>query len=154
MRPLKPAVILDYNYIIEKMNTTLRIILLVIVAVSSYYFTFWVPFSLIEIGDLNWIRDIVSIIVAIGVSWFVWSATITKSSKGFLSSVLLGAAIVGGIGFLGGFFGPIIFTPHSNQGPLLGLFITGPLGFVVGAAGGFVYWIIRGSDLNKTGKTI
>jgi len=136
------------------MNSTLRIILLVIVAVSSYYFTFWVPFSLIEIGDLNWIRDIVSIIVAIGVSWFVWSATRTKSSKGFLSSVLLGAAIVGGIGFLGGFFGPIIFTPHSNQGPLLGLFITGPLGFVVGAAGGFVYWIIRGSDLNKTGKTI
>jgi hypothetical protein len=58
------------------------------------------------------------------------------------------------IGFLGGFFGPIIFTLHSNQGPLLGLFITGPLGFVVGAAGGFVYWIIRGSDLNKTGKTI
>jgi hypothetical protein len=136
------------------MNSTLRIILLVIVAVSSYYFTFWVPFSLIEISDLNWIRNIVSVIVAIGVGWFVWSATRTKSSKGFLSSVLLGAAIVGGIGFLGGFFGPIIFTPHSNQGPLLGLFITGPLGFVVGAAGGFVYWIIRGSDLNKTGKTI
>ena len=136
------------------MNTTLRIILLVIVTVSSFYFTFWVPFSLIEIGDLNWIRNIVSIIVAIGVGWLVWSATRTKSSKGLLSSVLLGAAIVGGIGFLGGFFGPIIFTPHSNQGPLLGLFITGPLGFVVGAAGGFVNWIIRGSDLKKTGKTI
>ncbi|ESY71163.1 hypothetical protein X742_01675 [Mesorhizobium sp. LNHC232B00] len=37
-----------------------------------------------------------------------------------------------------GFVGPIIFTPDANQGPLLGIFITGPLGLVVGLVVRFV----------------
>ncbi|TGP66964.1 hypothetical protein EN858_34710 [Mesorhizobium sp. M4B.F.Ca.ET.215.01.1.1] len=44
-------------------------------------------------------------------------------------------AILGIVGFLGGFVGPVIFTPEANQGPLLGIFITGPLGFVLGLVG-------------------
>ena len=56
---------------------------------------------------------------------------------------LLGGGIVGGIGFVAGFFGPIIFTPESNQGPMLGIFITGPLGFIVGAAAGVVVSLLR-----------
>jgi len=39
---------------------------------------------------------------------------------------------VGGLGFVLGFFGPILVTPEANQGPLLGIFITGPLGFIAG----------------------
>ncbi len=42
------------------------------------------------------------------------------------------AAMVGGICFLLGFVGPILFVPDANQGPLLGIFITGPIGFLVG----------------------
>jgi len=42
------------------------------------------------------------------------------------------AAFVGAITFLLGFFGPLPITPEANQGPLLGIFITGPLGFVFG----------------------
>jgi hypothetical protein len=55
----------------------------------------------------------------------------------------LGAAIVGAIGFVGGFFGPMVFAPGANQGPLLGLFITGPLGVLVGAMGGYIYGVTR-----------
>ncbi len=40
--------------------------------------------------------------------------------------------IIGGVCFLLGFVGPIIFSPDANQGPLLGIFITGPLGFILG----------------------
>lgn len=54
----------------------------------------------------------------------------------------LGAA-VGGITFLAGFAGPIILTPDSPQGPLLGIFITGPLGFIVGTVVGLVVGISR-----------
>lgn len=46
-------------------------------------------------------------------------------------------------GFAAGFFGPMIFTPGANQGPLLGLFITGPLGFVAGAIGGALFAVFR-----------
>ena len=56
---------------------------------------------------------------------------------------LMGGVILGGIGFVGGFFGPIVFAPQSNQGPLLGIFITGPLGFLLGAIIGFIFGIIR-----------
>jgi hypothetical protein len=46
--------------------------------------------------------------------------------------VLRRACIVGGVTFAAGFFGPIVFVPQANQGPLLGIFITGPLGFGAG----------------------
>jgi len=56
---------------------------------------------------------------------------------------LMGGIILGGIGFVAGFFGPIIFNPQANQGPLLGIFITGPLGFILGAIIGFIWGVIR-----------
>ena len=48
------------------------------------------------------------------------------------------ALVVGGIGFAAGFFGPMLFRPEANQGPLLGIFITGPAGFFVGLAYGVI----------------
>jgi hypothetical protein len=41
--------------------------------------------------------------------------------------LLLGAA-----GFASGFFGPMVFVPEANQGPLVGILITGPAGAVLG----------------------
>jgi hypothetical protein len=58
-------------------------------------------------------------------------------------STLIGGAIVGYIGFACGFFGPIIFAPQSNQGPLLGIFVTDPLGMVVGAILGALYGLVQ-----------
>ena len=55
---------------------------------------------------------------------------------GWFVHALLGSSILGGIGFIGGFFGPMIFKPEANQGPLLGIFITGPLGAILGGIGG------------------
>ena len=48
--------------------------------------------------------------------------------------ILRTAMLVGGVAFAAGFFGPIVLAPDANQGPLLGIFITGPLGFAVGLA--------------------
>lgn len=50
--------------------------------------------------------------------------------------VALWAFGLGALGFVGGFFGPILLLPEANQGPLLGIFITGPLGFLVGLGWG------------------
>lgn len=49
-----------------------------------------------------------------------------------MRNALRGGCLLGGIGFVAGYVGPIIFMPESNQGPLLGIFITGPGGFVLG----------------------
>ena len=56
-----------------------------------------------------------------------------------------GALIFGSIAFLAGFFGPLILTPSANQGPLLGIFFTGPLGFIVGAVVGMAIGLVRES---------
>lgn len=47
------------------------------------------------------------------------------------------ACVIGLIAFLAGFIGPMVFTPGANQGPMLGIFLTGPLGFIAGL---FVGW--------------
>lgn len=57
----------------------------------------------------------------------------------------IGGLIVGGIGFVAGFFGPIILVPNSIQGPLLGIFFTGPIGFVAGVVSGWIYGNFRPS---------
>jgi len=64
------------------------------------------------------------------------AAAIARLAVG--DTMLKWGAILGAIGFLGGFVGPIIITPEANQGPLLGIFITGPLGFLIGLVVGLV----------------
>ena len=47
--------------------------------------------------------------------------------------------ITGGIFFVLGYVGPILLFPGANQGPLLGIFITGPLGLIAGV----IYWAFK-----------
>jgi hypothetical protein len=96
-------------------------------------------------GDvLTFIFLAVSATVAI-ISWLVASRAHIAESRRRITSALVGGIMLGGICFAAGFFGPLILTPQSNQGPLLGIFITGPLGFVLGAIIGWLTAWIRGS---------
>jgi hypothetical protein len=52
--------------------------------------------------------------------------------------ILAWAIAIGGISFAVGFIGPMIVVPDANQGPMLGIFITGPLGFAAGLLIGVV----------------
>lgn len=54
--------------------------------------------------------------------------------------IIAGGITIGIIGFILGFFGPMILTPNSNQGPLLGIFFTGPAGVLLGLVVGGLYW--------------
>ena len=63
--------------------------------------------------------------------------------RGAFRRAIAPALIVGGIGFAAGFFGPMVFRPEANQGPLLGIFITGPGGFLLGLAYGVIRELSR-----------
>lgn len=52
---------------------------------------------------------------------------------------VLWGAVLGSTGFAAGFFGPLLLQPGSNQGPLLGIFFTGPLGVVGGLILGAIF---------------
>ena len=52
--------------------------------------------------------------------------------------VVLAMLIIGCTGFMGGYFGGPLIGRDGTAGPLNGIFISGPIGVVVGAAvGGF-----------------
>jgi len=128
------------------MKLFIRIFTLIFVVPATYYFIFWLPCSLLPLDEHRWIANVLSLACAATAGWFVWLKT-ASVNDGAISTSILGAVLLGGIGFTGGFFGPMVFTPGANQGPLLGIFITGPAGFVVGGIIGFAYWIIK--DRNK-----
>lgn len=129
------------------MKTTLRITLTVACFVGTFYFVYWMGGAFLSmLGLPNAAQDgtafIVALVAAIAMAVFIWKYG-TAESGGLFVCVVKGAFIVGAIGFIAGFIGPMIFAPGANQGPLLGLFYTGPLGFLAGAVGGAVYWAAK-----------
>lgn len=129
------------------MRTWLRVLLTFFAAVAAYFFVFWVGgavvFFSLPSGISGTIAFVVSLVVAILAGRCVWVQTGATARQGLFRSVVLGAVLAGTAGFLIGFIGPLLFAPGANQGPLLGLFVTGPLGFVLGGVGGGVYWLVH-----------
>ncbi|HBH04538.1 MAG TPA: hypothetical protein DDZ42_21935 [Candidatus Rokubacteria bacterium] len=125
------------------MRSIFRLLVVVIVALATYYVVYWVPVSLVSSLGGGWLPGVVALLCAAGVGWYVWRR-LGSMPAGLLASMSSGAIVVGAIGFCAGFVGPILLTPEANQGPLLGIFVTGPLGFVLGGLGGLVYWLARG----------
>jgi hypothetical protein len=125
------------------MKTALRVLLVSFSFVGFYFFIYWVPLTCIPgIRQTGFLANIIALLLAGAVAVFLWKET-ASLSNGLASSILMGGIILGGIGFVGGFFGPIIFYPEVNLGPLIGIFYSGPIGFVVGLVAGGVYWLIK-----------
>ena len=124
------------------MNNFFRILIVIVVFLAVYFFVFWVPLSLIPYMHEFGIAYVVALGSAAFAAWYVWRKS-ASTDAGLVRYIIYGAFVVGGISFCAGFFGPMIFTPEANQGPILGLFITGPLGFLAGGVGGFVYWLVK-----------
>ena len=134
------------------MKLLFRIPVTLISTVASFYFIFWVGSAvLLPLPLPPWLPFLGSSLIALAVAWYLWRHTAFHQDR-LVSSVLVGALTAGGIGFSAGFLGPLLFTPGSNQGPLLGIFLTGPLGFLLGAFGGAIYWFARGRPAARTPK--
>jgi hypothetical protein len=83
--------------------------------------------------------------------FFVWRSVLKNRSGPRLiaySSFSLALVIgLGLIGFVAGFFGPIEHS-SSSQGPLLGIFITGPLGAITGVLVAWIWFYARRNARN------
>lgn len=116
----------------------MRTVLAVIIAFASFVLIRML-LSFLPLGTHGGlISTPVALVAAIGIGFYAWK--MLEVLRGLFTHVVVGALITGAIGFGVGFFGPMILRPQANQGPLLGVFITGPLGLVAGAIGGFVVW--------------
>lgn len=61
-----------------------------------------------------------------------------STRNGVVGSAFSWALLLGAVGFACGFLGPIALNPEANQGPLLGIFVTGPGGALLGLALGAI----------------
>ena len=123
------------------MSTPIRVVLVFIVFFATYVLG-WILSLFLPLGGMSWIGNILALVAAIWVARAVWLRA-DDAPGSVLVWTGYGAATVGAIGFAAGFFGPLIFAPEANQGPLLGIFITGPAGAVIGAIGGLFYGLSR-----------
>lgn len=112
-------------------------------AVAAFAAFLLVMLVMLIFGLLPPLRIIIALTCTGLVGWYTWRITADPELAGLLKAMLLGAIVIGGISFVAGFVGPIIFTPGANQGPLLGIFITGPVGFLLGAVVAAVRWFRR-----------
>jgi hypothetical protein len=126
------------------MSVLVKCVIATLVFLAVYFFSFWVIFGQIVPDGMIWPANLASLLSAAAAAFWVWRK-VGDAGSGILMAALYWAAVVGALGFCGGFFGPMIFTPEANQGPLLGIFITGPLGFIVGGMGGLIYAVWRRS---------
>jgi hypothetical protein len=126
------------------MQNVVRGFVAFLTAVAATYFVYWTFGALLySFGAPHLFALVTSLAAAIAAARYVWIRS-ASTSGGFVRSTMMGALVTGAVGFSAGFFGPMIFVPGANQGPLLGIFITGPLGLMLGGAGGAIHWFTRG----------
>jgi hypothetical protein len=92
---------------------------------------FWVPITLLlaAVSALCW--------------WYAFRAH-HPESRAAISASWKAGWLVGWVGGAAGFVGPLVIWPDANLGPLLGILLTGPAGFVLGVLGAVALRSTRG----------
>ncbi|MDP3392654.1 hypothetical protein [Sediminibacterium sp.] len=125
------------------MKQPLRLIYTAVTLIAVYFFSNIFILNILPFPDsIIFLKPFISFAIAILIAKMIWNKT-DQLRDSFATYCLMGGLSVGGVGLLGGFLGPMIFMPESNLGPLLGIFITGPIGFLIGFLGGWIYWEIK-----------
>jgi len=120
------------------MNPLARALIALVIAFFVYCFSYWLSVAFLPFGPENPAPTLVALVLAALAGFFLWQGLAAGNAGAVLQTALLWAVIAGAVGFAAGFFGPMIFAPGANQGPLLGIFITGPAGFVLGGIAGLI----------------
>ena len=128
------------------MDTSSRMVLSILTIIFCY-FLLLIPLLYITEPYGYAVRHLTALLIATLIGGFLW-VIIKDVSQKFILQLILTAFSAGAIGFVLGFFGPIIFSPGANQGPLLGIFITGPISFILGIIGGGIYWKRKHTNAN------
>jgi outer membrane lipoprotein SlyB len=119
------------------MSPVVRLVLAVLAFVGAFYIV-WMLMLTLPFGSHAWIGSLVALAGGAHAARKVWYGT-AQDTMSVAVTAGVGALVLGGLGFVAGFFGPMILAPEANQGPMLGIFITGPAGAVIGAIAGAWY---------------
>lgn len=135
------------------MKIVYRIVITFLAFIGSYFFFYWFSFFILPISNNHtFIPNVISLLISLVIGFFIYKK-FGKISNSLVVTMVLGGMIIGTFGFIAGFIGPMIITPGANQGPLLGILFTGPIGFILGLIAGGIYWKVkRKYSISKTEK--
>lgn len=125
------------------MKTFIRITLTLFAVIILYLFIYWKIISKMPASHyIGLPPNVISLFIAIAIGILLWEQ-IGRISNSLPAYIVAGGVVIGTIGFILGFFGPMILMPSNNLGPMIGIIGTGPLGFLVGLLIGGIYWNIK-----------
>jgi hypothetical protein len=90
---------------------------------------FWMPFTLL-LGTMS------------ALCWWRILRGHHPESRAAIRGSWRGGWLVGGVSLALGYVGPLVVWPDASLGPLLGILLTGPVGFALGAIG--AVWLRKG----------
>ena len=76
------------------MLSLFRVLVSAVVVLATYYFVYWLPFSLIPLGGQRWIASAISLLCAVGAGRYVWARTRAGAAT-WIANVLYGAIVLG-----------------------------------------------------------
>ena len=115
----------------------------IILSLFGFVFTFVSITFFLKFLYHKEIDSLYRIIVGIVLGLLVFAILYLNSksdSKSLSIHMISGGVTLGFTGFIIGFIGPLLIDSYANQGPLLGIFVTGPIGYLAGLLGGAIYW--------------
>ena len=115
----------------------------IVTFLGMFVFSWLVIRLFLPLGGIEWLGTL----LALGIAGFVARNAWIGAEHGVPRSGYagIGAVALGVTGFVLGFFGPMLLAPEANQGPMLGIFITGPGGALLGAVLGWLYGVKQGA---------
>lgn len=79
----------------------------------------------------DWVNVTMALICSVLVGWYCWKL-VAGEKLGMGISVLSGPLMLGGLGFIIGFLGPMVLNKDTSQATLLGIFVMAPLSTIAG----------------------
>lgn len=122
------------------MKTFIQVILTLFVVLINYFIVNIIrQIFFAGMLTLSNTAQMISLIIAIIFAILLWRK-IANISNTLPACIIAGALIFGLTGFILGVYVPIILNPSTVQGPLIGIFLTGPAGILLGLVVGGAYW--------------
>lgn len=121
------------------MSIVLRALLSTVVFAAAHFFSYWMIFLQVvpeSPQQLAWSLSLATGCLAAAFAWY----NLSSPNCGLSGAIACSALTFGSLGLVGGFIGPVVLFPEAQQGPLLGLFVTGPLGFLAGGTFAAFKW--------------
>src|SRR5262249_55160099 len=89
-----------------------KIITSVFVFLAAYFFFFWVVYAQIFTTSEPFVPNVAAFLTAVAAAVWVWWK-MGAADRSVVTTAACWAAVAGALGFCGGFFGPLIFTPEA-----------------------------------------